>query len=259
VGASSEILTLNIIRAPNIAGGRSFSALTRALARSLPNRTCFTKLIVTPKRGNDMWQPGDVIFWRGIYRNRIWHCQPTLLVKDSPQEVVTSLLPGTECIADENYPNGKRNSRPRWEFKEKDWVLAPYIWQTNRLLLVFEHQKYYSTILFWDHTSHAFLCYYINFQLPFQRNQCALDTLDLDLDLIVRPDFSLEWKDVEDYQKAIEQGLILPEWTRQIEIAKVDVLERIEKRKYPFDGSWLDWRPDPNWSPPRLLENWDKI
>lgn len=206
-----------------------------------------------------MWQYGDVISWRGIYRDRVWHCQPTLLVKDSSNEIVTTLLPGTECIADEHYPKGKKNGKRRWEFKDEYWRLVPYIWQTNRLLLIFEPEKFFSTILFWNHTSHKFLCYYINFQVPLQKNHCSLDTLDLDLDLIVRPNFDLEWKDVDDYQKAIEHGIILDDWIRGIDESKEEVLGRIEKRLYPFDGSWLDWMPDPGWLPPPLPKDWDQI
>ncbi len=206
-----------------------------------------------------MWEYGDVIAWRGIYRERIWHVQPTLLVKDSPEEVVVTLLPGTECIAEETYPKGKKNGQRRWYFVDHDWNLAKYTWRTNRLLLIFEPENYYSIILFWNQKSDDFLCYYVNFQLPFQRNQNALDTLDLDLDLIVHPDFSYEWKDEDDYQQALTHGLILPEWARQIELGTQEVMDRLEARRYPFDGSWLDWKPESNWKSPKLPEDWDKI
>jgi protein associated with RNAse G/E len=204
-----------------------------------------------------MWEPGDVIAWRGIYRERIWHVQPTILVKDSLDEVVLTLLPGTECIADENYPKGKK--KRRWHFINEDWRLATYTWQTNRLLLLFEAEKYYSTMLFWNHASNKFLCYYINFQVPFQRNDCAVDTLDLDLDLVIYPDFTYEWKDEDDYQQAIEHNLISAEWMQGIENAKPEIFGKLQKRQYPFDGSWLDWIPDSSWIPPKLPENWDKI
>ena len=88
-----------------------------------------------------MWQPGEVISWRGIYRDRIWHVQPTLLVRDTPEEVVLTLLPGTECLAEETYPKGKKNANRRWYFVNKDWQLAKYSWQTNRLLLLFEREN----------------------------------------------------------------------------------------------------------------------
>ena len=79
------------------------------------------------------------------------------------------------------------------------------------------------------------------------------------MDLIVNPDLSMEWKDEGDYQMAIDHGLITLEWMQEIDNAKPEILERIEKRHYPFDGSWLDWKPDPSWEPPKLPENWDKI
>jgi protein associated with RNAse G/E len=207
----------------------------------------------------DSWNVGDIIAWRGIYRNRIWHAQTVIVVRDALEETVVTLLPGTECISPEGYSLGKNSYQRRWNFKEKDWQAERYFWRTNRLLLLMEPEKYYSTILFWNHESNEFLCYYINFQLPFQRRESAIDTLDLDLDLVIRPDFSYEWKDMDDYQKAIENEIIFPEWISGIETAKQDVLERWEKRRYPFDGSWLAWMPDPDWSPPQLPENWDKI
>lgn len=207
----------------------------------------------------DLWNPGDLVVWRGIYRKQVWHAQPTILVKDSAQEIVLALLPGTECIAEESYPKGKKSGRRRWFFINQDWKLAKYTWQTNRLLLIFEPNRYYSMVLFWNHESNNFLCYYINFQLPFRRNHYAVDTLDLDIDLIINPDFTHEWKDINDYESAIEHGVISHEWIQGIEDAKPEIFDRIEKRQYPFDGSWLDWLPDPNWSPPTLPENWDKI
>jgi len=206
-----------------------------------------------------MWNPGDIVLWRGILNGHVWHVQPTIVVKDTADELVLTLIPGTECAAEETYLQGKQHARRWWDFKNNDWVLEKYKWHTNRLLLILEPEKYYSTILFWDHKSNEFLCYYINFQLPFRRSSLGIDTLDLDLDIIINPDFSFEWKDVDDYQKAIAHGLIFPDWVQEIDSAKPEIFERLEKRQYPFDGSWLDWKPDPSWEPPKLPENWDKI
>ena len=206
-----------------------------------------------------MWNLGDVIAWRGIYRNRVWHAQTVIVVKDTPEELVLTLLPGTECVAPEGYLQGKQTDKRRWNFKETDWELENYVWRANRLLLLLEPEKFYSTMYFWNHERDEFLCYYVNFQLPFRRSHCGVDTLDLDLDLIINPDFSFEWKDVEDYRKAIEHGVILPEWIHGIEDAKGDTFKRFERRQYPYDGSWLDWLPDPSWAPPKLPKNWDRV
>jgi len=207
----------------------------------------------------DLWKSGDVIVWRGIYRNQVWHAQPVIVVKDTPEEMCVTLLPGTECVAPEGYLDGKDSAKRRWSFKEKDWKLENYAWRSNRLLILLEPDTYYSTMFFWRADSNDFLLYYINFQLPFQRSHCGIDTLDLDLDLIIYPDFSFRWKDEDDYQKAIDHEVIMPEWTQAIEIAKNEIFNKLEKRQYPYDGSWLNWMPDPNWLPPKLPENWDKI
>ena len=207
----------------------------------------------------EAWKSGDTVVWRGIYRNRVWHAVPTTVVRATTDELVLVLTPGTPCMAEEDYARGKKNGKRRWDFRHEDWKLENFTWHNNRLLYILEPEKFYSPILFWDHETNRFLCYYINFQLPFRRSHCAIDTLDLDLDLIIYPDFSYKWKDVDDYEKGIEMRVILPEWVDQIEAAKMEVLDKLEKRQYPFDGSWLDWMPAPTWSPPKLPENWDKI
>jgi uncharacterized protein len=206
-----------------------------------------------------MWKSGDVVVWRGIYRNQVWHAQAVIVVKDSSEETVVALLPGTECMMSAGYSTEKKNSKRRWDYKEKQWELEKIHWHTNRLLFLLAPGRFYSTILFWDDESNQFVCYYINFQVPFQRSHCGIDTLDLDLDLIINPDHSYEWKDIDDYEKGIETAIILPEWIQGIEESKQEIFARLEKRQYPFDGSWLDWRPDPRWSPPTLPENWDKV
>src|SRR5688572_13682113 len=159
----------------------------------------------------DLWRSGDVIVWRGIFRNRVWHAQPVIVVKDSPEELCVTLLPGTECVAPEGYLDGKDSTKRRWSFKDKDWKLENYAWRTNRLLILLEPDTYYSTMYFWRADSNDFLLYYINFQLPFQRSHCGIDTLDMDLDLIINPDFSFRWKDEDDYQKAIDHEVIRSE------------------------------------------------
>jgi protein associated with RNAse G/E len=206
-----------------------------------------------------VWKPGEVVTWRGIYRERVWHAMPTIVVKDTSQETVLALTPGANCMVEENYAKNRKNGKRRWDFKEDDWNLENFTWHTNRLLFIMEPEKYYSVIYFWNHENDEFLCYYINFQLPFKKKHSSIDTLDLDLDLVIHPDFSFEWKDADEYQTAIEAGIILPEWIEEIESAKLEVLNRLEKREYPYDNFWLNWQPDPSWPTPRLPKGWDRV
>ena len=208
-----------------------------------------------------MWKPGEIVAWRGIAGNRPWHITSAIVVNDKPNELVVTVFPGAEGVAEKTYAMGmrKKHGKRRWDFPENDWALANCTWHTNRVLAVVEPGKYYSIMFFWHHESNKFLGYYVNFQTPFVRSHCGIDTLDLDLDIDIEPDFGFKWKDEDDYQKAIDHGLIAPEWINGIENAKPEIFDRLEKRQYPFDSSWLNWMPDPNWSPPKLPENWDKI
>ena len=206
-----------------------------------------------------MWKSGDVIAWRGIFNGHLWHVQSAIVVSDSAGELVNALLPGAESLAEPSYLKGKKTARRWWSFQGGEWELAKYAWHTNRVLAITEPEKYYSIMLFWNHAKNDFLGYYDNFQLPFKRSHCGIDSLDLDIDIDIKPDLSFVWKDVEDYKAAIEHRAIALEWVDEIESAKLEVLDRIENRKYPFDGSWLDWMPDENWTPPKLPTGWDMI
>jgi hypothetical protein len=208
-----------------------------------------------------MWQTGTGIALRGIYNQRPWYVESAIVVKDTPQEVALLVAPGAECAAPSEYIHGKHGKSQQWDRWElmlgNSWQLERYNWHTNRFLILLEPGKFYSVNYVWNHASDAFLCYYVNFQLPFERSQYGFDTFDLELDLVIEPDLSWKWKDVEEYQRGIQNGILRPEWVRGIERAKTEVFARLEGRLYPFDGSWLQWRPDSAWAASRLPAGWE--
>ncbi len=209
-------------------------------------------------------QVGDHCVLRGIVNNQVWLAQSVIVVQDAPGETVLLLLPGAQCAFPEGYWHRRRNEDSahgtRWqEAKSNHLVLREFTWQTNRILMFLEPEKYYSCFLFWDHASDQFSCYYINFQLPYRTSHCGFDTLDLDLDIVIDPQYNWKWKDVKEYEEGIREGGIQDEWVKGIEQAQADVFDRINQRRYPLDGSWLSWRPDPTWVPPALPEKWRMV
>lgn len=206
-----------------------------------------------------MWKPGDIVIWRETFNDRIWHAHTAIAVKDNPEETALAFLPGSEGMGPQGWVDGSnKGDRPR-EFMKEPWMLKKYSWRNFRTLFVLEPQKYYATAYYWNAGNNQFLSYCINFQTPFTRSHSCIDTRDLELDLIVNPDLSYEWKDLKEFQKGIQTGAIFPEWIPGIESAKGEILNKLQKRQYPFNGSWLNWMPDLAWSPPKLPENWDKM
>jgi len=184
-----------------------------------------------------------------------------IVVKDETKETVLLLLPEAQCAFPEGYWRWRKNKDfshgTRWQEAKSDHIiLREFTWQTNRILIFLEPEKYSSCFLFWDHASDQFSCYYINFQLPYKRSHCGFDTLDLDLDIVIDPHYNWEWKDEEEYQIGIREGGIQDEWVKGIEQSQEDVFDRINKRRYPLGGSWLQWRASLGWLPPKLPEKW---
>lgn len=210
-----------------------------------------------------MWQPGDHVVLRGIYNQHVWIAQSAIVVKDDPAEVALTIFPGAGCAVPEGYLNRKHGTEGKWsrwdDYLNDHRNMQALTWHTNRLLLLMEPERYYASIYFWDHASHEFLCYYVNFQLPFTRSTSGFDTLDLELDIVIEPSYEWEWKDAQEYQDGIAKGVFQQEWIDSIERAKPDVFKKLEARAYPFDGSWLTWMPDPKWSAPSLPEGWDQV
>jgi hypothetical protein len=208
------------------------------------------------------WNPGDQIALRGMYQNRPWYIQSAIVVKDSPEEVALSIFPGAECVAPYGYIHQRHGPEGKWdrwqEMLNPPVRLEKYAFHTSRFLILLKPGDFYSIIYIWEAATDTFLCYYVNFQLPFQRSQCGFDTFDLELDIVIEPDYGWRWKDAEDYQRGIEAGILLPEWVQAIETAKKEVFDKLKSRQYPLDGCWLDWKPDLAWTAPKLPANWDQ-
>ena len=212
----------------------------------------------------DYREVGSSCVLRGIVNNQVWLAQSVIVVQDKPDETVLLLMPGAQCAFPEGYWRWRKNKDfshgTRWQEAKQDHIaLREFSWERNRILMFLEPEKFYSWYLFWDHASGQFFCYYINFQLPYQRSHCGFDTLDLDLDIVIDPQYNWEWKDEDEYQAGIGEGGIQEEWIRGIEQSQEEVFDKINKRRYPLDGSWLQWQPIPTWSPPKLSERWQVV
>ena len=207
-----------------------------------------------------LWRSGENIAIRGIVNERVWYAKSTIVVKDSLDETVLLLSPGSQCVYSEGYfrwKHGDYSQGSRWEdAKSNEWKFRILKWVQNRILIFLEPQKYYSIYYIWADRIDQFIGYYVNFQLPYRRCHCGFDSLDLDLDLVIDPDFRWRWKDKEEYIEGIREGGIKASWVYWIEQSYQEIFSKIKTQNYPLDGSWQPWRPDPLWEPSILPEKW---
>ena len=210
---------------------------------------------------NTYWNPGDVVALRWIAQGHLRIAQPIRVVKDGPEETALLMLPGSICYVPEwVWREGVDERSIRWaNEREGATVLRAHIWHTNRTLMLLYPNRFYSIIHFWNDSTIKFECYYINFQLPFRRSPCEFDTYDLELDLVIDPSLTWEWKDVDAYNDGVFQGNIRPQWVEAIDRAKAEVLTMVRERAYPFDGRWINFRHPLGWTIPTLPARWDEL
>lgn len=135
----------------------------------------------------------------------------------------------------------------------RSWALSPWTWQSTISLRQVVADRWFAVTAFFDADGHEFKGWYVDFERPPLRRHFGIDTRDLFIDLIVNPDFSLRWKDEEEYERAIALGLMSEAERGHIEDARAEALELVGSRELQ-QGAWHDWRLDDLWDPPILPE-----
>lgn len=136
-------------------------------------------------------------------------------------------------------------------------MLAPYAWTGGGVLILTPPDAAHS--VWWFFSSEGeFRGWYVNLESPAIRWEGGIDLQDHALDVWIYPDGSWQWKDEDElaertghpaYWGEDEAPAIWAEGKRVVALA--------ESGGYPFDGSWVDFRPDPDWTPTTLPPLWD--
>ncbi|MEU8079805.1 DUF402 domain-containing protein [Catellatospora citrea] len=195
--------------------------------------------------------------WRG---GRITFLQATTVVEDSERGLLLWLPAGTTYwrILTED---GRSHHDGTLDELGPDAILRPLVWAGNDLLMWQRPDEPWS--VWWFFPGGRFGSWYGNLEDPFVRwrdgDVCGVDFADNALDVLVEPDLSWRWKDEgelaaktghADYWDEAGAARIRAEGQRLIEIA--------ESGRFPFDGTWCDFRPDPAWPVPRRTAGWDR-
>lgn len=212
-----------------------------------------------------LWESGDHIVHRGIVNGQVRVAKSMTVVCDTKEETILVLVPQAPCqfpsdLIERKYSPSEKVAQSRWDVQERgSWQMVDWLWKSQRILIFMKPLLYYAVYLRWEHETDKFLGWYVNFESPFVRSPLGFDTLDLELDLLIQPDGSYNWKDMADYHEGVRRGAINEDMAKEIEVAREQVMQHIRDRRSPFDDTWIDWKPDPTWSIPRLHPDWNRI
>ncbi len=99
--------------------------------------------------------------------------------------------------------------------------------------------------------------FYVNLQEPMTETSAGFETTDQFLDIVVDADFNWHWKDEDELEEAVTVGRFTVAEAEAVRIEGERVVVDIEARRWPFDGSFDDWRPDQSGSIPPLSDDWE--
>jgi hypothetical protein len=194
------------------------------------------------------WRPGTVIAHRGVVDGRTWIASPMIVVEDEPELLVAYTPEGAPFV----FPRGDfpRGEHP-WSRQGKTH------WHGHGALQLLRPGDYHSVLVFWHGPERAFGAWYVNFQDPFRRTAVGIDTQDLALDIVVRPDGSWSWKDRSQFEELVRDGFIRPDQAAAVRAESEQVAVMLDRGEHWWDSSWAEWRPDPAWPVPELPAGWD--
>jgi len=143
------------------------------------------------------------------------------------------------------------------EWIARSTILTPLTWRGPDIFMFIPTGEAHSVWWFWDGRG-QFVGWYVNLEEPGvcwdDGPAAGIDITDQDLDVWVYPDRSWEWKDEDelverlafpDHYWVADEAAVRAEGERMIALA--------EAARFPFDGTWIDFRPDPKWTVPTQL------
>ena len=206
------------------------------------------------------WKPAAQIVQYEMWGLGIGSARPVTVVVDGASYIALYSPPRTTFISRgvESYKSLDLPDRieldmrmldpDEGEFRKK---ISPDI----HVLTLTPPQSWHSVMLFWS-SEWQFKNWYVNLQSPLRRVHQGFQLHDYVLDVVVRPDMSWSWKDVDEFEGLIARGFFTSEQVSSIRAEAEQMIRTIESRSPPFCDGWEDWRPNPCWPIPYLPSDW---
>jgi len=211
-----------------------------------------TPTTAPPEEGPVRRQPGDVVAIREIWDGRVWYARPAVVVRDEPNLTMLHVPAGVTCMEPVD-----EQGRPL-RIPVSDWRMTDTQRGATSMLSFAFPDTPYAVILGYD--DGELREYYINLESPLKPSTPGYDTVEHLLDVTIPPDrSSWSWKDEDELEEAVAQGLFTEEDAAWFRYWGERAVEHVLLREPPFDEDWSGWRPDPAWAEPTLPADWDLV
>ena len=190
------------------------------------------------------------------WRDLLWAAVPHRVVRSTPELLVGWVPAGTLAVYATNRGQPEtagltRDERKLLALKTLNAQASEFAETPSKLSIQWA-KRWCRINLGFDPQDGRFLGWYVDFQLPVRPSPDGLVTKDLVLDLWINPDRSWNWKDENDYETAISEGLVDASTRPRLEQEADRILAEVDRRKAPFTDEFSNFRPNPEWLAPTL-------
>ena len=186
-----------------------------------------------------LWEPGEGIVMREVWRNKVYSIFPVRVVQDSASW--TALCLPRQAIA--LYPHTPEGVPLR--IAQDEWVLDGGPWEGGDVLYLVHIGLGYTFTGWWD-DDRIFGGWKIDLVEPVRRTHLGFDYMDQLLDIIVSADRSTwYWKDEDEVREAQARGIFTAEQVSDLYQRGERALRALRENEPPFDRGWEHWKPDP--------------
>lgn len=196
----------------------------------------------------DRWfRRGERVALREVWDGRVFYARPVTVVEDTPTRSMFYVPPVVRSLVPED------DEGAPLRLPDRDWHLERHEVRHHPFLSFAFPDTPYAVLASWDRETGEFREWYINLQSPLRRTDVGFDTEEHVLDVLIPPDRSTwAWKDEDELEQAIDEGLFTEEEAERFRAAGERAVEQIILREPPFDEDWEHWTPEPEWDTPEL-------
>jgi hypothetical protein len=197
------------------------------------------------------FRPGEVVVRRFLHRDgRIAAAQAARVVADDDRGLRLFVDVGAESMRRTDLAGEPTRHLPVAAELALPTMLAPVRRQGYRTLLLLPPGAPHSVSWSWL-ADGTFAGWYANLETPARRWPGGVDSHDQTLDVLIAADRSWLFKDEEDL------GTLDPAEAATVHAEGARLGKLAHTATFPFDGTWLDFMPPPEWTPATLPSWWD--
>ena len=171
---------------------------------------------------------------------------PLRVVEDTGDRLVAWLAAGSEIRYWATEDGREPRTLPLDQRFRSKLTTARRTWEGPGVLRVIFSDTIYQVIHFWT-SEGIFEGWYVNFEAPSRRIGNQILTFDWQLDLLITPDGTSEWKDEDEAAAAIDAGMLRPEELTASFLAGQQILDDFETFLSRV-GDWREWSAPASWT-----------